>query len=50
MIGRIHRLEDEQQGPAVLGVDHVLFFRQPLSAALEEFGSLAFVKIARINP
>ena len=32
LAGRVHRLKDQQQGPAILGVEHVLLFRQPLSA------------------
>ena len=43
--GRVHRLEDQQQGPAVLGVEHVLLFRQPRGAALEELRSLALVQL-----
>ena len=42
---RVHRLEDQQQGPAVLGVKHVLLFRQPRNAALEEFRGVALVQL-----
>src|SRR5262245_56764350 len=43
--GRVHRLEDEQQGPAVLGVEHVLLFGQPSNAALEDIAGLALVQL-----
>jgi hypothetical protein len=43
--GRVQRLEDEQQGPAVLGVEHILLFRQPCNAALEELRGLALVQL-----
>ena len=33
LAGRIHRLEDEQQRPAVLRVQHVLLLGEPLHAA-----------------
>ena len=39
--GRVHRLEDEQQGPAVLCIEHVLLFGEPRGAGLEEFRRLA---------
>jgi len=42
---RIHSLEDEQQRPTVLGIKHVLFFCEPLSAALKEVGCFAFVHL-----
>ena len=42
---RVHRLEDQQQGPAVLGVKDVLLFRQPRNAALEEFRGVALVQL-----
>ena len=38
--GRVHRLEDEQQGPAVLGIEHILLFGQPRGAGLEEVRGL----------
>ena len=43
--GRVHRLEDQQQGPAVLGVEDVLLFRQPRDAALEEVRGVALVQL-----
>jgi hypothetical protein len=43
--GRVHRLKDEQQGPAVLGVEHLLLFREPRNAALEELRCVALVQI-----
>src|SRR5690242_3856262 len=33
---RVHRLENEQQRPGILGVEHALLFGEPLRAALEE--------------
>ena len=45
LAGRVHRLEDQQQGPAVLGVKHVLLFRQPRNAALEEVRGVALVQL-----
>ena len=33
LAGGVHRLEDEQQRPAVLGVEHLLLLREPLAAA-----------------
>src|SRR6516162_9579187 len=45
LAGRVHRLEDEQQRPAILGVKHILLLREPLGAALEEFGRLALVQL-----
>jgi hypothetical protein len=42
---RVHRLEDEQQRPAILGVKHILLLCEPLGAALEEFGRLALVQL-----
>ena len=45
LAGRVHRLEDQQQRPAILGVEHVLLFRQPRGAALEELRRLALVHL-----
>jgi hypothetical protein len=45
LAGRIHRLEQKQQGPAVLRVGHVLLFREPLGAASEKFGRLALAQL-----
>ena len=42
---RIHRLKHKQQGPAVLRVEHVLLFREPLGAASEKFGRLALAQL-----
>src|SRR6516162_10246586 len=42
---RIHRLKHKQQGPAVLRVEHVLLFSEPLDAATEKFGRLALTKL-----
>src|SRR5262247_741958 len=39
----IHRLEDEQQRPAILGIKHLLLLREPLDASSKEFGRLALV-------
>src|SRR6516165_11209985 len=36
----IHRLEHEQQRPAILGVKHVLLLCEPLGTALQEFSRL----------
>ena len=54
LAGRIHRLKHEQQRPAVLGVEHVLLFREPLDAAGEQLGRLALAQletagVSRIN-
>jgi hypothetical protein len=43
--GRVHRLKDEQQGPAVLGVEHVLLFRQPRNAEFAQLRGLALVQL-----
>ena len=45
LAGGIHRLEDEQQRPAVLGVEHVLLFREPLGAARKQLGRLALAQL-----
>ena len=42
---RIHGLKHKQQGPAVLRVEHVLLFREPLGAASEKFGRLALTQL-----
>src|SRR5262245_16705350 len=42
---RIHRLKNEQQGPLVLRVQHVLLLREPLGAASEQFGCLALAQL-----
>ena len=42
---RVHRLEDERQRPAILGVKHILLLCEPWRAALEEFGRLALVQL-----
>ena len=54
LAGCVHRLEYQQQRPAILGVQHVLLLREPLGAALEEFSGLALVEhqatcVARIK-
>ena len=45
LTGRIHGLEDEQEGPTVLGVEHILLLRQPRCATLQQFAGLAFVQL-----
>jgi hypothetical protein len=45
LAGCVHRLENEQQRPGVLGVEHALLFREPLGPTLEEFGRLALVEL-----
>ncbi|WP_409334810.1 hypothetical protein [Bradyrhizobium neotropicale] len=45
LAGSIHGLEDEQQRPAILRIQHVLFFREPLSAALKEVGGFTLVHL-----
>ena len=45
--GRVHRLEDEQQGPAVLGIEHVLLFGQPRGAAWRSSVASAFPSAGR---
>src|SRR5947207_6595318 len=44
LAGRVHRLEHEQQRPAILGIEHVLLLREPLSAALQKVGCLALIQ------
>src|SRR4029078_9170806 len=39
LAGRIHRLKDQQYGPAVLRVEHFLLLGEPLVAALKTFSS-----------
>jgi hypothetical protein len=41
----VHRLKYEQQRAPVLGLEHVLVRGQPLGAATEYFGGLAFVEL-----
>src|SRR5215813_4578735 len=41
----IHRLKHKQQGPAVLRVEHVLLFGEPLGAASEKFGRLSLTQL-----
>lgn len=41
---RVYGLKHEQQRPAVLGVEHVLLFCEPLGAALQQVGRLALVQ------
>jgi hypothetical protein len=43
--GRVHRLKDEQQGPAILGVEHVLLLRQQCNVALQDFCGFALVQL-----
>jgi hypothetical protein len=38
-------LEHQQQRPAILGVEHVLLFREPLGAAREQLGRLALAQL-----
>jgi len=45
LAGGVHRLEDEQQRPAVLGVKQLLFLRQPFGTTFEELGGFAFVDL-----
>jgi hypothetical protein len=41
--GRVHRLEDQQERPPVLGVEHVLELREPLDAHLQGLLRLGLV-------
>src|SRR5215469_276857 len=41
----IHRLENQQQRPAILGIKHVLLLCEPLGTALKEFGRLALAHL-----
>src|SRR5262245_42182422 len=45
LAGRVHGLEDEQHGPAVLCVEHGLLLGEPGCAALEELGRLLLVQL-----
>ena len=45
LAGRVHGLENEQQRPAILGVEHILLLREPLGSALQEPGRLALVQL-----
>ncbi len=45
LAGCVHGLENEQQRPAILGVEDVLLLREPLGSALEELGGLAFLQL-----
>ena len=40
LAGGVHRLEDQQQRPAILGVEPLLQLGEPLDAALEELAGL----------
>src|SRR5579872_5918870 len=40
LAGRVHRLENEEQRPSLLGVEHVLFLCEPYGAALQQVGRL----------
>ena len=42
---RVHRLEDQQHGPGILRVEHVLLHREPFRAALEKLGRLLLVHL-----
>src|SRR5215469_11306551 len=43
LAGGVHRLEDEQQRPALLGVEHLLLLCEPHGAALQQVGRFALV-------
>src|SRR5262252_4644308 len=45
LAGRIHRLKDEQQRPAVLRVKHFLLFGEPNGAALKKLGCVSLVHL-----
>src|SRR5262249_38977460 len=54
LAGGVHRLEDEQQRPAVLRVEHLLLLSEPLGPAPQEVGRLALLHpqaegIARVD-
>jgi hypothetical protein len=42
---RVHRLEYDQQRPAVLRIEHLLLVREQCSALLEQISRLAFVQL-----
>jgi hypothetical protein len=42
---RVHSLEDEQQRPAILGVENVLLLREPFGSALKKLARLAFIQL-----
>ena len=46
-----HRLKDDQQRPAILGVEHVLLLGEPLGTAMEELNRVGLVHLqtARID-
>ena len=50
----VHSLENEQQRPAILRVEHLLLGCEPLGSALKELGRLAFLhletaRVARVE-
>src|SRR5262245_60962931 len=45
LAGRVHRLKHEQQRPAILGVEYLLFLREPLGASGKQLRGLAFAQI-----
>ena len=49
LAGSVHGLENKQQRPAILGVEHVLFLGEPLGSALEKFSGLAFVHLETLG-
>jgi hypothetical protein len=44
LAGRVHRLKYEQHRTAILGVEHVLLFCEPLGAALKEVCRLSLIQ------
>ena len=47
--GCIHRLEDQQQGPAILGIEKVLKLSQQLHAHVKGFFGLSLVLFAKLK-
>jgi hypothetical protein len=45
LAGRVHRLKDKQQRPAILGIQHVLFPCEPFRRALEHLGRIALAHL-----
>ena len=45
LAGRVHGLKNQQQRPAILGVEDVLFLCEPLGSAPEQRGRIAFVQL-----
>src|SRR5262249_16682119 len=45
LAGGVHRLEDEQQRPAVLRIEHLLLLGEPLGSASQEVGRLALLQL-----